>query len=161
MVNFNNLRNRRIWVNTSCSGCIGSLVGLFFLVIGIYLIRDTLNFLPGTVTAQGTIIQCSYDDQHNCSPVIQFKTASGQSITIGSSETSSSFYVGKTVQVRYHPKTPQDGRMFSFMDSLMLPLVFAGMGLLVFLILPLTLLSRFIRTLFQFLLLSRIMSGNR
>jgi len=155
MVNFNGYRNTRIRVNTGCSGCFGSLIGLIFLAVGIYLIKDTWNFLPGTVTAQGTIIHCAYDDQNSCSPTIQFKTASGQSITIGSSISSGSFYVGKMVQIRYHPKTPQDGRMYSFMDTWLLPLAFAGMGLLVFLIIPLTLLSRFIRPLLQILLLRR------
>jgi hypothetical protein len=121
-----------------------------------------VNFLPGTVTAQGTIIHCSsYDDNHTCHPTIQFQTESGQSITIGSSESSSSFYEGKTVQVRYHPKTPQDGRMFSLMGTWLLPLACAGMGLLVFLIIPLTLLSRMIRAFFQFLLLRRMIGGNR
>lgn len=161
MVNFNGRRNRRIWVNTGCSGCIGSLFGLVFLVIGFYLVKDVLNFLPGTITAQGTIIHCSYDDNNNCSPTIQFKTASGQSITIYSSGSSSSFYEGKIVQVRYHAKTPHDGRIYSFMDTWMLPLAITGMGLIVFLIMPLTLLIRGIRALFLFLLLRGAIGGNR
>jgi hypothetical protein len=35
--------------------------------------------------------------------------------------------------IKYHEKTPHDGRIYSFMDTWMLPLACAGMGLLVFL----------------------------
>jgi hypothetical protein len=156
MRNFTAPASRGVRVNTGCSGCIGSLVGLLFLVIGIYLIKDTVEFLPGAITAQGTIIHCSYDEDHNCHPTVKFQTATGQSITIGSSESASSYYEGKTVEVRYHPETPQDGRMFSLLGTWLLPLICAGMGLLVFLILPLTLLSRMLRAFFQFLLIRRM-----
>lgn len=150
----------RTRVNTGCSGCIGSLIGLIFMVLGFYLLKDTLDFLPGTVTAQGTIIHCSYgnsddDGGSTCNPRIRFKTGSGQSVTIGSSLSSSSFYVGKMVQVKYHPKTPQDGRIDSFSDTWMIPLLCIGSGLIVFLIIPLTLLSRLIKPLILLLFLRR------
>ncbi len=160
MRNFSGRRGRGVRVNTGYSGCIGSLFGLFFLVIGLSLIKDTVAFLPGTITAQGTIIHCSYDDDHNCHPTIRFQTQTGQSITIGSSESASTYYEGKSVEVRYHPETPQDGRMLSLWGTWLLPLVCAGMGLLVFLILPLTLLSKMIKA-FKILLLYRMMSGNK
>src|SRR5438045_2521464 len=112
MINFTGRRNPRMnRENSGCSGCIMPLFGLVFLIVGIYLLKDTLNFMPGTVTAQGTITHCSYDESsdngHTCNPTIQFKTQSGQTITIGSSSSSTSFYEGKVVQVRYHVKTPQ------------------------------------------------------
>ncbi len=154
-----------------CSGCIVPIVGLIFLVIGIYMLKDTLNFLPGTATAQGTITHCTYsnDDSSDnlnqslstCSPTVQFKTKSGQSITIGSSVSSSSFYQGQVVQVRYHPKTPYDGRIDSFMSTWFIPLMCGGMGLLVLLLSPLILLRGLLNGLGIFRFLGGILGGNR
>ena len=101
-----------------CAGCAVPLIGIVFLAAGIYLVMDTLKFLPGTVTAQGMITHCSYDESsdtaNSCSPTIRFKTKSGQSIAISSSVSSNTCSEGQIVQVRYHPNTPQDGRLDSF-----------------------------------------------
>ncbi len=134
--------------------------------IGLFLLKDVLGFMPGTITAQGTIIHCSYNKSSDsvassCSPTIQFKTQSGQSITIGSSVSSSDFYEGKEVQVRYHAKTPQDGRIASFMDTWMFPLVFAGMGLLVVILGLISTLRGIIKVIFAFLLMRGVIGGNR
>lgn len=121
------------------SGCVAVFVGLIFMAVSFYLIKNTLTFLPGTLTAQGTIINCTYDNNGegeggggNCTPTTRFVTQSGQSITIGSSVSASSFHAGDSVSVRYHPKTPQDGRIDSFMATWMIPLISGVLGLLAF-----------------------------
>lgn len=136
--------------NSGCGGCLVPLVGLVFLVIGIFLIKDTLQFLPGTVTAQGTIIHCSYDDAQStaCAPTVRFMAKSGQSIAINPSFSSSSFYEGQSVQIRYHPNTPQDGRIDSFTSVWLVPLACGGVGLLVLILIPFRLLRGLLRRLF-------------
>lgn len=118
-----------------CAGCLVPLAGLFFLAAGIFFGRDTLLFLPGTVTAQGTIIACSYDEtdpqSSACSPTVRFLTQSGQTLTIHSPFGSSSFSSGQSVQIRYHPNTPQDGRIDSFESMWAISLSCIGSGLLV------------------------------
>jgi len=145
MVNFDMRTNRR--AASGCSGCSGCasylvrlIIGLIFLFFGIFLVKDTLQFMPGTVTAQGTITHCSYNDNtshtsdapsSSCSPTVSFITKSGQPITINSSYGSSSFYEGQQVQVRYHPNTPQDGRIDTFIGNWLIPLVCIAAGILV------------------------------
>ncbi|WP_126599978.1 DUF3592 domain-containing protein [Dictyobacter aurantiacus] len=120
------------------SGCFVLLFGLIFLAVGIYLVRDTITFLPGTITAQGTIINCVYGDgdaSNSCSPTVRFRTQRGQTITIDSTSSDSAWHKGLQVQVRYHPATPQDGRIGnSFIDIWASPLIFVGLGGLVVLI---------------------------
>jgi hypothetical protein len=149
-------------VPDGCAGCWVPILGLIFLAIGIYLLKDILNFLPGTVTTQGTIIHCSYKSggrmmKHVCKPTIQFITQAGQSITVGSFESSSSYYEGMVVQVRYHPNTPHDGRIYSFMDSWIAPLVFTAIGLIMLFSIPFMILRGIRKGLFLFGLLNRFM----
>lgn len=126
-------RNRR----TRGSGCVAVIVGLMFMAVAFYLIKDTLSFIPGTLTAQGTIIKCSYDTNSDdgggsCNPTTRFVTQAGQTITIGSSESASSFHQGDKVSVKYHAKTPQDGRIYSFVATWMIPLLCGVLGLIAF-----------------------------
>ncbi len=139
--------------NTRASGCIIPIVGLLFLVVGVFIARDTLNFLPGTTTAQGVITQCHFDDTENnsgCSPDVHFRTQEGQLISFRSSTSSSTFHQGDAVTVRYHPATPQDGRIDSLLDTWLFPLGILGTGLLVFLIGVLALLRGIVRRMMGF-----------
>src|SRR5437763_15722093 len=115
MIHFVGRRNRE---NCKALGYFVTIFGLVFLGIGLFLLKDVLSFMPGTITAQGTIIHCSYDESSdnasNCSPTVRFTTQSGQSITIGSADSCSSLYEGKEVQVRYNPETPHEIRIDSF-----------------------------------------------
>jgi len=106
-------------MNPLLAGCIMLIFGGFFLRPGFSFVMSTLNFQRGAVSAEGTIIRCA----GSCTPTVRFRTQSGQSITISSDQTDSSYYVGKLVQVKYHPKTPQDGRLDSFVATWLGPLV--------------------------------------
>ena len=139
--------------NTRASGCIVPIVGLLFLVVGVFIARDTLNFLPGTTTTQGVITECHFDDTENnsgCSPDVRFRTQDGQPISFRSSTSSSTFHQGDSVTVRYHPATPQDGRIDSLLDTWLFPLIFIGVGLLLLLIAVLTLLRGIVRRMIGF-----------
>ncbi len=138
---------------TGASGCIVPIVGLLFLVVGVFIARDTLNFLPGTATAQGVITECHFDDSEDnsgCSPDVHFRTQDGQLISFRSSDSSSTFHQGDAVSVRYHPATPQDGRIDNFLITWLLPLILIGVGLLLFLIAVLTLLRGIVRRMMGF-----------
>ena len=124
--------------NTGC-GCIAPLIGLLFIVVGIFIARDTLNFLPGTLSAQGVITECHIvtSDNENgssCNPDVRFQTQDGRTISFRSSSSSSSYHTGDAVTVRYHAATPQDGRIDSFLETWLLPIVCIGMGLIAFLL---------------------------
>lgn len=135
------------------SGCIIPIVGLLFLVVGVFIARDTLNFLPDTLSAQGMITGCHFDnteDNSGCSPDVRFRTQDGQLISFRSSTSASFFHKGDAVTVRYHPATPQDGRIDSFLIMWLLPLVSIGVGLMVFLVGVLALLRRIVRRMMGF-----------
>jgi hypothetical protein len=127
-------RGGRIQVRNN-AGCAAIILGLLFMAIAFFSIRDTLTFLPGTLTAQGTIISCNYDaDNGACSPTIHFVTQSGQSITVASGIGSSSFHQGESVSVKYHPDVPYDGRIDSFTTTWFVPLICGMPGLFIFIL---------------------------
>ncbi|WP_220209804.1 DUF3592 domain-containing protein [Reticulibacter mediterranei] len=147
---FNSIVRRRVSNNPITNGCLLAIFGLVFLGVGYFLLMDTLKFLPGTLSAQGVITNCSYDRDRNgsssgCRPTIRFQTQSGQSISVAPSESSSFFHVRDTIAVRYHPETPEDGRTDTFLSTWMLPLICTGVGLITFLVSPFVLLRGIIR----------------
>ncbi|MBV9713542.1 MAG: DUF3592 domain-containing protein [Ktedonobacteraceae bacterium] len=147
---YNPVRRARKRTNPIRVGCTLAFVGLIFLVGGLFFLMDTLKFLPGTLSAQGTITHCTYgtDSEGNsngCSPTVSFKTRSGQSISFFSSTSSSTFHEGDSVPVRYHPNNPQDGRIDAFWVVWLIPVLFCGVGLIMFLSGPFVLLRVIIR----------------
>jgi len=139
--------------NTRASGCIVPIVGLVFIAVGIFLARDTLNFLPSTISAQGLITECHFDnteDNSGCSPDVRFSAQDGQLINFRSSTSASFFHKGDAVTVRYHSATPQDGRIDSLLVTWLLPFGTLSVGLIVFLIGSLALLRGIIRRMMGF-----------
>lgn len=121
-----NMRSRRRRTNPIATGCLFAFVGTIFAVIGIFMLMDSARFLPGTVSANGTIVACSFT-KNTCKPTVSFMTQAGQQITFQSSFSSSSFHEGDVVPVKYHLNTPQDGRIDDWMTQLF-PFAFAGLG---------------------------------
>ena len=117
-------------------GCIAALVGIIAVAIGFFLLLDTLRFLPGTVSANGTIVSCkmvSDSGSTSCEPTVSFATQAEQPVTFSSSFGSSTFSEGETVTVRYHPTNPQDARIHSW-ETRIVPFFIGGIGLLFFLV---------------------------
>lgn len=115
------------------SGCLGTFAGVAFTAGGVLLLWSILTFLPGTVPATGTIVSCVRTGRGSCDPTVSFPLPSGQDLTFQSAYASSSFQVGGTVPVRYHPKTPQDARIVS-LETWVFQLIILGTGLLLLLV---------------------------
>jgi len=114
-------------------GWICILLGLF---IGLFVVADhleTLQFLRGSLSTQGTIIQCNTESVSGLNgsrndavfPVVRFQTQIGQRITFEASESDGSCLEGNTVTVRYHPNNPEDARLNASNEWLW----FSGIGL--------------------------------
>lgn len=152
---YNRARFRRR--NPLAAGCGTFICGCIFLLFGILFVRDTLSFLPGTLTTSGVITHCDYNNNNDtsdaitgsssCTPTVKFQTKSGQTISFISSESAAWFHQNDTVTVRYHPQTPNDGRIDSFLSTWLIPLIACGVGLLVLLMSPFILLRAIIRRL--------------
>jgi hypothetical protein len=82
------------------------------LVLGsvVFLTWDTLSFLPGTVSAQGTVLPCErHVRRGSCHPSVSFQTPSGERRVFRPS--SGSWRTGDHVTVLYHPNNPSDARV--------------------------------------------------
>ena len=109
-------------------GCILAFGGAMFIMSGTLIAVFALISLSGTVSAQGTILSCTY--RRSCQPTVSFQTLSGKPITFHSSTTeSSAFAPGKSVTVRYHPTDPQDAQVDPWFVLGPLSSIFAGIGL--------------------------------
>ena len=109
-------------------GSILAFGGAMFVVMATLIAGYTLISLSGTVSAQGTILSCTYPGR-SCQPIVSFHTLSGQQITFRSSTESTAFASGKSVTVRYHPTDPQDAQVDPWIVFGLLSSIFAGIGL--------------------------------
>jgi hypothetical protein len=114
-------------------GILFLVIGGIFALVGLFSGLSSLVFLPGTVSATGTIIHCEEvpDGQGDlsCEPTVRFQTQSGQTVTFVSSF-DSDYHQGDTVTVVYHPAHPQDARITSFGITWAFPAIFGGLGLI-------------------------------
>ena len=115
------------------TGIILAFIGALFVVSGTLIAGATLISLSGTVSAQGTILSCTYSGGR-CQPTVSFQTLSGQLITLRSSTSSSAFAPEKSVTVRYHPTDPQDAQIDPWIVNGLLSSIFAGIGLVLLLV---------------------------
>ena len=92
-------------------------ISIAVLIVGGFFIVSRIVFLLGTLSADGTIVSCQYDqsdDGETCQPTVSFVAQSGQKITFVEPSSSDSYQKGDTLQVRYHPGTPQDASVDDF-----------------------------------------------
>ena len=89
------------------AGWVFVCVGLFMIVGSLIWVINTLLFLPGTVSTNGTVIACLPGYQGTCQAIVRYKTRTGQQITFNASKGS---HVGDTVTVVYSPGAPRDAR---------------------------------------------------
>ena len=109
-------------------GSVLAFGGAVFVVMATLITGYTLISLSGTVSAQGTILSCTYPGR-SCQPIVSFHTLSGQQFTFLSSTQSTAFAPGKSVTVRYHPTDPQDAQVEPWIVIGLLSSIFAGIGL--------------------------------
>lgn len=84
------------------------LLGLILMGWGGFDIWDTLSFLPGAISAQGTVLSCSGRlKDGSCKMSVSFQTASGERREF---TTYGWRHKGDQVTVWYHPGNPSDAR---------------------------------------------------
>jgi hypothetical protein len=116
-------------------GAVFMLFGILFLVIGMFVLIEMQHFLQRATSATtAVVVECFSTGKGSCTPVLKFETASGETITVTSSFSSSGFEVGQQVQVVYNPHNPHEASISSFMALWFLPSIFLGIGGLFFLI---------------------------
>jgi hypothetical protein len=115
-------------------GIVFPLVGGLLFAIGLFLFIRTRIFLGKAQEVQGTVIEMiwssSSDGGGGYSPKYQFRTISGQMITVQDSLSSSPpmFQVGQTIDVLYDPENPQDARIKKFWSLYFVSILLCGMG---------------------------------
>ena len=87
-----------------------------------------------TGRATGTVVDEQLTTSGGWRPVVRFVTATGEPVTFSSSVASrpARFRVGDQVRVLYDPASPSHAAIDSFVDSLAIPLMFSGIGLIIF-----------------------------
>lgn len=123
---------------------LGTILPLLFLLIGLVLLgngvghgRRTRAFLGKARAATGRVIAlervpASSDEQETWRPVIEFTTDRGYPARCKALASSNppAYAVGERVEVLYDPARPAEGRIRSFTDLWLLPLLFGGLGAL-------------------------------
>jgi hypothetical protein len=115
-------------------GIVFPLVGGLLFAIGAFLFIRTRIFLGKAQEVQGTVVQMvwssSSDGGGGYSPVYQFRTISGQMITVQDSLSSSPpmFQVGQIIDVLYDPENPQNARIKKFWSLYFVTILLCGMG---------------------------------
>lgn len=117
-------------------GIVFPLVGGLLFAIGAFLFIRTRIFLGKAQEVKGTVIEMVYSHSSEggggYAPVYQFRTISGQMITVQDSLSSSPpmFQVGQTIDVLYDPENPQSARIKKFMSLYFTSILLCGMGLI-------------------------------
>jgi hypothetical protein len=115
-----------------------ALLGAGLLAGGIYSFWRTRQFLRTAETAEGSVVQLSWQQssgRHGPSwtayPQIRFQTAEGRSILFFASVGSNppSYAAGQPVKVLYDPQNPYHAEIDSFGQLWTLSIVFTGLGL--------------------------------
>jgi hypothetical protein len=121
------------------------LVATFiFFGIGTFLGYQRYQFFSqNKATTEGKVIQNvekkrkkGYKTKISYSPIFQFSTPEGQTYTIASdlATNPAQYEVGEQVKLYYNPAKPDEARPYSWIDSWLIPLVFIGFGILLFVI---------------------------
>ena len=118
------------------------VVALPFLIIGLSEARQAQLLLDSYAATTGTIIGNDYlsrtDALNNAKtywsyhPVVSFRTSAGAEITFTDQVGSypAEYAVGDAVDVRYQPETPQEARVYRWINLWFSPLLFIALGLL-------------------------------
>lgn len=118
----------RVQSPTALTGSILAFIGGMFVVCVPLMVGITLISLSGTVSAQGTILSCTFVEG-GCQPIVSFRTPSDKLITFHSSSSSETYAPGGIVTVWYHPSNPQDAQVDPWAGIKALSLFFGGGGL--------------------------------
>jgi hypothetical protein len=114
------------WIGLSA----GFLVGSVFATIGGWWLYDDLTFSDGAVTTRGTVIELVRGGKDGARPKVQYAADDGSVHEIVGSVSSSppAFDVGEEVTVLYRPEDPAGGRIDSFVERRLFPVIFGGIA---------------------------------
>jgi hypothetical protein len=113
-----------------------ALVGAVFLLSGLGLGVREAWFGQHALPASGTVTEVRVSDSGegpNYSPVVAFRTGTGEEVRFEGISTSPPPQTGQTVPVLYHPDAPQAARIDRFVDRWLFPALFVLLGFLMLL----------------------------
>ena len=130
------------------AGVVGAVIGVIFLVVGLWQAATSIAFRSSAIKVGGTVVDvhghysCSggtarkHGSARHCdyvySPVVKFSTKAGRQITFTPDySTSSKPSVGSEIEVLYPADDPQAARVANFADLWLLPVIFGGLGLVI------------------------------
>jgi hypothetical protein len=112
-------------------------LGAVCLLLGLYLLSQSLEATSGAIATTGEVV--SYlekrdGDEVFYRPRVRFTTLRGDIVTIASplAAKSQRFAIGARVPVTYPPDEPIKGRIATFTDNWLGPLVSGVVGLVIF-----------------------------
>ncbi|MBZ4033667.1 DUF3592 domain-containing protein [Flavobacterium sp. 17A] len=116
-----------------------AIIGAGLMAGAIYLYVDKQAFLEKAETVQGTVVEMipkRSKESTTYSPVVSFKTKTGQTITYTSSTSSNppSYNVGESVTIFYDPADPNDAEINGFFSLWLGVLILGFIGTVFFLI---------------------------
>lgn len=105
------------------------IIGGFLLIVGFKVLLETILFLRMALRANGTVVRHNIKSSMYRS-VVTFQTQQNQTYTVTSKASSSSplHKIGQQVTILYLPKRPADGKIQSFWEQWLIPLVFFVLG---------------------------------
>jgi len=110
-------------------------LGAVCLLLGVYLASQTLDFTQGAQQATGTVVryfETKEGGRDTYRPMVRFTTPEGNIYTVSGqlSTGSKRFAIGAEVPVQYPPGEPQKGRIATFTDNWLGPVVSGAIGVL-------------------------------
>ena len=114
-----------------------SAVGFILIIVAAIKIINNIFFLRLAQTAIGTVVDYKTGRSSNHHtvylPVVEFEPAANHKIQITSTVGANppDYKIGEQLSVRFLPKKPRDGRIYSFWEMWALPLIFFVVGLIV------------------------------
>ncbi|MCC7359429.1 MAG: DUF3592 domain-containing protein [Anaerolineales bacterium] len=122
------------------SGCLLIILNLFclvFLAVGGWWGYGSFRLVQAGATTSGRVVDIlvsSDDDGDSYAPVVEYTVRSLDYQLIGTYTNPPAYAVGDRVTVRYDRANPETARLDSFVELWLFPLVFGGVGLLLFII---------------------------
>ncbi|HEY7127699.1 MAG TPA: DUF3592 domain-containing protein [Ktedonobacterales bacterium] len=110
------------------------IFSLILLVLGLFVLIDSLLFLNNAAATTGTVTAC-LKEKYGCTPTVDFTAADGEAVTVTMSIfIPYKFIIGQRVPILYNPDNPQNARIADFLSLWYWPLNFLGFGSFYFLV---------------------------
>jgi len=121
----------------SLKGTFLLLIGICLLGVGVYFVREQLEFISNSVETAGIVEEVSTHRSKGTTrylPIVGY-TVGGESYRVNGKASSSSshdYEVGDAVRVRYEKNDPTSAKLVSFSDMWLISTLMLGLGSLFF-----------------------------